>query len=206
MTKLFMRYWFGGTYGPRRRESEEFFRKKISVPDKRIPHEELRDKRGFTLIELLLSISIIGILIIGITDFYLTIVSSRVKNQTITEVEQQGSDSLRLINQLIRNAENITTPTIGASSASLTLDVVDSGKDPTVIDSSLGRLRVTEGAGSPVFLTSSALTLSNLTFSNLSRVSTPGTIQTTFTFTRVNTAGKHEYDYAKTFTSSASLH
>lgn len=160
---------------------------------------------GFTLVELLISISVIGILIIGITDFYLTMVSSRVKNQTISEVERQGATALRLISQLIRNAENLTTPTPGSSATSLTLDTVDAGNDPTTIDGTSSRLRITEGLASPVFLTAPSVTLSNLTFTNLSRASTPGIMRISFTLTRVHTEGSHEYDYAKTFTTSASV-
>ena len=116
---------------------------------------EFLGKKGFTLVELLISISVVGILIVGITDFYLTIVSSRVKNQTIAEVERQGAATIALISQRIRNAESISAPAPGSSAASLTLIA--------------------------------------------------GIMRVSFTLTRVHTEGSHEYDYAKTFTTSASV-
>ena len=166
---------------------------------------EFLGKKGFTLVELLISISVVGILIVGITDFYLTIVSSRVKNQTIAEVERQGAATIALISQRIRNAESISAPAPGSSAASLTLDAVDAGNDPTTIDGTSSRLRITEGLANPVFLTAPSVTLSDLTFTNLSRASTPGIMRVSFTLTRVHTEGSHEYDYAKTFTTSASV-
>lgn len=164
-----------------------------------------KNSSGFTLVELLISLSVVGILIVGVADFYTTIVQARVKNQTVAEVERQGIFAMRLITQTIRNAENITSPTSGTSAGSLTLDIFESADDPTVIDSSNGRLRITEGTENPVFLTNTLVTLSNLTFSNLTQVSTPGIVRVSFTLTRANQTGTQEYDYAKTFTTSAAL-
>lgn len=164
-----------------------------------------KKSNGFTLIELLISISVVGILIIGITDFYFTIVSSRIKNQTIADVEQQGTSASKLLTQLVRNATEITSPVVGASGTMLTLDSEDAALDPTIIDASLNRLRIREGAASPVFLTTTSVTLSDLTFTNLSRASTPGVVQISFTLTHINQPGTQGYDYVKTFTTSAAL-
>lgn len=171
----------------------------------KIPHYGFRTSRGFTLVELLISISVIGILIVGITDFYFTILSFRIKNQTIAEVELQGTSTMRLLSQRIRNAESITSPAIGTSNNLLTLAMASDAIDPTIVDNSSNRLRITEGTQSPVFLTGTSVSLSNLTFTNLSRVSTPGIVRISFTLTRADKTGTNQYDYAKTFTTSAAL-
>ena len=162
-------------------------------------------KKGFTLIELLLYVSIASIILLATSVFLSTLLESRIKNQTIAEVEQQGLQVMQLITQTVRNAEAITAPTVGTSASSVTLDVITVASDPTVFDLSSGVLRITEGAGSAVALTNSRVTVSALTFQNLSRTSTPGTIRIQFTITHVNPSGRNEYNFSKTFIGSATL-
>lgn len=161
--------------------------------------------RGFTLIELMLSISITGILALGISDFYITTVSSKVKTQNIAAIERQGASALQYIAQIARNAESITLPATASTGASATFDVVDAAKDPTVIDVSEGRLRITEGTQAPQYLTDSHTTVSNLVFHNLSRSSTPGVLRISFMLTRNSQSSVYEYTFSQNFASSAAL-
>lgn len=162
-------------------------------------------KKGFTLIELLLYVSIIGAVILSIAVFLSLLMQSRVKNQIIAEVEQQGIQVMQIITQTGRNAEAITSPALGTSASTLTFDVPTVANDPTTFDLANGAIRITEGAGSPISLTNSQVTASGLTFQNLSRTNTPGTIRIKFTLTSVNPSGRNEYNYSKTFYDSATL-
>jgi len=164
-----------------------------------------KTQKGFTLIELLLYIALASVLLIAASTFLGTTLEARVKNQTIAEVEQQGLAAMHMILQSIRNAEAITSPSQGTSASSLTLDVVTVSDDPTVFDLSSGTLRIKEGAASTLPLTNSRVTASALTFMNLSRNSTPGVVRVQFTLTLVNNSGRNEYEYSKTFISSATL-
>ena len=167
--------------------------------------KNFQTQKGFTLIELLLYVGIASSILLVSTLFLQTLLESRVKNQTIAEVEQQGLQVIQIITQTIRNAETITSPTIGSSAASLTLDVIAASDDPTVFDLLGGAIRITEGVGSPIVLTNSRVTASALNFQNLSRADTPGIVRISFTLTHVNPAGRQEYDFEKTFYASASL-
>lgn len=160
---------------------------------------------GFTLIELLLYVAISSVMLLAISFFLQTLLESRIKNQTIAEVEQQGLQAMQIITQTARNAEAITFPITSTSASSLTLDVLSITNDPTVFDLSNNKIRITEGVSSPVELTNSRVTVSGLTFQNLSRAVTPGTIRIQFTITHVNPAGRNEYSFTKTFTGSATL-
>lgn len=162
-------------------------------------------RKGFTLIELLLYISITSILLLSISVFLSLLLESRIKNQTIAEVDQQGIQVMQLISQTVRNAEAVTSPTVGTSASALTLDVVTAASDPTIFDLSSGAIRMTEGAGAATELTNSRVMASALTFQNLSRASTPGTVRIQFTLTYVNPSGRNEYNFTKTFISSATL-
>lgn len=326
-----------------------------------------RLQQGFTLIELLLYISIVGTLLIAASLFFATVADSRIKNQSISEVDQQGNAALERITQAIRNASGVTAPTAGATGSILSLSVPTAAESPTIFDlndtstvmgynsdggstdtsnsnfinatkftagatgtvsalyamvgSPLGAspndkaqmaiyagtstapttllasssevtltpnawnafsispvnvtsgqvywigyntngttttqngmryhdvgssrsiyvsrtygtwpstwsggtnsnyefsvyapistagsappaLQIKEGTGTPVSLTNDKVAISNLTFKNLARSGTDGVIQVSFTISRVNTSGKNEYDYQKTFVGSAAI-
>ncbi len=163
------------------------------------------DRAGFTLVELLLYVGISSTLLLVTSLFLGMLLQARVKNQTINEVEGQGAQAMQIITQTLRNAQNITSPSTGASATALTLNVADVAKDPTIFDLSSGSIRIKEGAGAYIPLTNSHITASALTFQNLSRASTPGVVRISFTLTYVNPEGRNEYDFSKTFYGSASL-
>lgn len=97
-----------------------------------------RFSQGFTLLELLLYIAIVGSLLIAITGFYAMVAESRIKNQTISEVNQQGAAVMETITQAIRNANTITSPAVGASGSTLNLAMPTAGGNPTIFDLSGG--------------------------------------------------------------------
>ena len=112
---------------------------------------------------------------------------------------------LQQITQALRNSDAINSPTLGTSARALSLNSIVAGNNPTMFDIASGVIRITEGAGAAVPLTNSRITISALQFTNLSRANTPDTIQITFTMSAVNTSGRSEYAYQKTFTGSATL-
>lgn len=76
---------------------------------------------GYTLIELLLYVTILGSLLTAISLYFSTSTESRVKNQSIAEVNQNGTLIMERITHAIRNADSITSPTAGNNAASLTI-------------------------------------------------------------------------------------
>ncbi|HEX6462008.1 MAG TPA: prepilin-type N-terminal cleavage/methylation domain-containing protein [Candidatus Saccharimonadales bacterium] len=162
-------------------------------------------QRGYTLIELLLYVVVISSLLTSITYFFGVIVEARVKNQTIAEVNDQGSATIDGITQTIRNATSISTPAAGASAASLTLVVPTGSLSPTIYSLNGTVLQIKEGTAANVALTSGDVQVSNLLFKNLTRAGTPGIVQVSFTLSRINPVGRNEYDYQKTFTTSVEV-
>lgn len=161
--------------------------------------------RGFTLIELLLYISIVGSLLITITFFFGLVAEARVKNQSVSEVNDQAVAAMDYITQTIRNATSITSPAAGASAAALTVVVPTGSLSPTIINLNGTVLQTKEGAAAAVALTNSKVQITSLTFKNLTKTGTAGLVQVSFTMTRTNIAGRNEYDFQKTFTTSAEL-
>jgi hypothetical protein len=87
---------------------------------------------AFTLIELLLYIAIMGSLLISVTLYFAMTADSRVKNQSISEVNQQGAAIMDRITQTVRNASAITTPATTVCSNSLSVTVPTGVLSPTV--------------------------------------------------------------------------
>jgi prepilin-type N-terminal cleavage/methylation domain-containing protein len=160
---------------------------------------------GFTLIELLLYIAVASIILLVSTLFLFSLLESRVKNQTIAEVEQQGLQVMQVITQTIRNAEAVNSPAQGTSASTLSLDVVNATFDPTVFNLSSEVMNIKEGTNAAISLTNSRVIASGLSFQNLSRANTPGTVRVQYTLTHRNPDGRNEYSFAKTFVGSATL-
>lgn len=163
------------------------------------------NQAGFTLIELLLYTSLMGIIVLAVSQFFTLIISSRVKNQTVAEVEQQGLYVSQVLGQTIRNAETITFPLAGNTSSQLTLDVPIAGNDPTIFDLSGTVFQIKKGEATAVPLTNNKVNVSSLTFQNVSRSNSPGSIKYQYTITYINSSGRNEYNFSKVFYGSASL-
>ena len=163
-------------------------------------------KSGFTLLEFLLYIAIASITIAVISVYLSQILVFRAKSQTIAEVEQEGTMVMQNITQAIHNSNSINSPAVGSSAASLSLAMSDVNKNPTVYDLSSGVVRIKEGSAATVNLTaSSRVTVSNLSFQNLSKSSTPGIIRIQFTVTHINPGNRNEFNYAQNFYGSATI-
>lgn len=161
--------------------------------------------RGFTLIELLLYISVASVMMLSLIFFVSILLQSRIKNQVIADIEQQGVRIVQLMGQSIRNAQGINSPTAGNSANSLSIDVVNAVTDPTLFERSGNIIQTKEGAANAIDLTSSKIIASGLSFQNLSKPGTQGIIRFQFTLTHMNPENKNEYNFSKTFYGSASL-
>lgn len=178
--------------------SEQNFAKQTSVSQKK--------QKGFTLIEILLYISISVAILLFVSLFLSILLDTKTKNQTIAEVDQQGMQALEIMTQTLRNAKAINSPAVGASSpTAFSIDTQDPVKNPTIFDISNGIIRIKEGAGSPINLTSTNVTASGANFENITRPTTNGMMRIQFVLTYVNSSGRNQYNYTKTFYNSISL-
>lgn len=160
---------------------------------------------GFTLIELLLYVAIMGILLTSLVGFLSMVLVSQTKNQTVSEVSEQGIFAMDYITRTVRNATTITTPTPGTTSSSLTMTVPIGASSPTIFSLNGTTLQVKEGAATEVALTGSNINVTNLTFKNLTQSGSSPIIQVSFTLDRSSNSTLQEYSFQKTFTSSAEV-
>lgn len=161
--------------------------------------------KGFTLIEFLLYIGIVGIVLLVAGAICLNVLFGKAKLMAIEEVSQNTRFTIEKIADRVRNANTINSPTQGVSTSTLSLQMADSAKNPTVFDLSSGVVRITEGTGSAVNLTSSEVTVTNLQFSNISYSNTPGTVRIQMTVKLTNPENRQEYNFEKTFYTTANI-
>lgn len=174
------------------------------LPDRQA-HYSLSTSRGFTLVETLLYVSIVSMMLLVMSAFLFLIMQSRTKFQTISEVDQGGIQAMQIISQAIRNAKQINIPAQGAQGGTLSVEVEDAGKTPTVFNSDGANIQIKEGLGATMPLTNSKISVSGLNFHNVSAINTPGIIKFQFTITYINPSGRQEYEYAKAFYGSVAL-
>lgn len=162
--------------------------------------------QGFTLVEMVLYVSLFSIILLAVSTFLTDLLSSRVRSQSITEVNQQGLQTMSLITQTIRNGRSIQVPAIGTSSSTLSITTATPILNPTVFNLATGTIRIKEGSNSAISLTNSRISVSNLLFENVSSSSsTEKIIRVSFRVDYRNLSGKSEYSYTKNFTGSATL-
>ncbi len=162
-----------------------------------MPTSKKEIKKGFTLVEMLLYIVIISTTLTGVFVFLNALIRTRVKMQTAIEVEQQGIFIAETLSQDIRNAISAENPSPNALSLA--------EADGTTIAISLedGKLMRSVSAGTSA-LHSARLSMSDLSISNQATAGPPS-IQISFILSNVNPSHRPEYDYARTFTASATL-
>jgi hypothetical protein len=79
-------------------------------------------------------VALLSILLTAVVFFSSIALDARVKNQTITEVDEQGARLMDTITQAIRNATSVTAPVSGVSANQLTLVVPTGSLSPTVFN------------------------------------------------------------------------
>lgn len=161
-------------------------------------------KSGVTFIELILYVAISAIILMVSAVFLSLLMRSRIKNQVMAEVGQQGTQIMQIITQKIRDADGINVPLTGTLGTQLSLSI-PGDTNPTIIEFVGSDVQIQENGGAVVPLTSSRVLVSNGFFLNLTRSGTLGIVRIGFDLSHVNNTGANEYFFSRNFMTSASL-
>ena len=151
-------------------------------------------QRGISLVETIVYVAIFSLFIIGLAQFSTTLSKTRLHTQGVLEVNDQGSQAIKLITQTLRNASSVNSPNVGSSASTLNL-TLDSVPGNTIFYENGGVLYINEGPGAPIELTNNKVVISNLTFFNLSRANTPNIIKISFTLTSVDARDPYSVNF-----------
>lgn len=161
---------------------------------------------GFTLIELILYLAIISGIAVAFVYYSISITNTRAKTYVVQEVHANARTALDIISYRIKAANGVNSPLNGASGSSLSLAMADVAKNPTVFDLDINQvLRITEGLGSSVPVTSDEVRVTSLTFTNLTSTSARGNVRVQMTMGYDNPSGGVHYTYSRTFQTTVSV-
>jgi len=170
----------------------------------------IKKQKGFTLIETIIYIAIIGLALTSFVVFLVSIIDSRDKNYVIQEVQANARTSLNLISQSIREARdvNIESSIFNTDPGTISLEMNDSNKNPTIIDLNQddGILRIKQGIGDYIELNSNNIKVTQLIFKNLTKdESNKKNIGIQMVFEYNNQSGDLEFDYSQSIQTAISL-
>lgn len=160
---------------------------------------------SFTLIEFLVYIAILTIIITGLGGIVWNMLGGGKQINAREEVSSNSRFVLNRITYEVREAKSINSPARGTASTTLSLEMANPEKNPTIFYLDNGTLKIQQGAARPVNLTSGSVEVSNLQFKNISATGTPGTIFVSFTLSFKNPTGLKEYNVTKTFQTTINL-
>lgn len=144
---------------------------------------------GFSLLELLIYISILSIIIVVISNSFISLSRSQGQVQARSEVDRDISFATELLKQDIKNASAVSVPTLGTPTATLTLV---RGGVTIIYDVSGGALRRKEGAAVAVNITNPNIVVSAPTFTRIENTNT------VFTTTHVSIKVNMTFSYNST--------
>lgn len=103
-----------------------------------------RFRPGTTLIELLIFLAILAVVVATALPLLYASTENRLLQQTISIVEQNGTQILQNASLHIRQGERILSPTIGNTGSFLSLSTASGGMNPVIIGMSSGSLVIVE--------------------------------------------------------------
>lgn len=122
-------------------------------------------KKGFTLIELLIFMGILTVLLLVLTQIFVSVIDSRLESESLSSIEQDGNYIMARLMYDIERSTNIITPaTPGAHGSTLQI-VVDGVTNTYTLNGS--NIQLTNGAGTDR-LNGYDTTISSLDFKRVS--------------------------------------
>lgn len=126
----------------------------------------MRSREGFTLIEILIYIGLITVITGSFIASSYQIIDSKGRVQGQLELTENKKFLVEKLKWVLASNQAINSPTSGNSGASLSVNKLNYGSNPLVVDLSANQIRLTLGAGQPVPITNSQVSISSLTFTN----------------------------------------
>lgn len=172
----------------------------LPLPVKRLP---LTQRRGSTLIELIIYLVLIGIVVSVVLPLLFMAAEDRLLQQTISVVEQNGTQSLQDISLRIRNSERILSPALGHTGSVLVLQTGSGTTNPTLIGWNSGAIIIVENTHVQT-ITSSQVGVVDFVVRNTSTATTHQSAEVSFHIARTTRLTQPHY-YAQYYDTNVGL-
>lgn len=166
----------------------------------------IQHRRGFTLVETLIALGLIAVLAAVVTSMLAAVLKSERRNRVIADVAFQGTALIQAIAQDIRNASAVTSPAAGVTSTSLTLAMASiAAQNPTVYSTTTAAILISRAGAAAIQLSSPTVTITSLTFQNVTAAKTDGAVQVRLVVSSLNPTHSADLNYTSTFITTATL-
>ena len=175
-----------------------------------------QNEKGFTLIELILYVAIAAIVVVGAVNIAWNLIFAQVYTEARQEVYYNGRLLLNELTLKIREAQDVSSGSMGSHPSSITLDYPGSGTD-VIIDtydksvnvggqpSTIKKIRIKEGPLTYADLTSDTVNVTNFTLDDYTRGSEPAVIKVFLTLEHTNPGGDPKYDASQSYETTVSI-
>jgi type II secretory pathway pseudopilin PulG len=159
--------------------------------------------RGTSLIELLIFLAILGLIIGTILPLLFSSAEDRLLQQTISVVEQNGTQALQDVSLRVSNAERIISPAMGHTGSVLVLQTASGTTNPTIVGLSSGSLVIVEHTLQQT-ITSTQIAVNDFSVRNTSTSATHQSVLFGFHISRTTRLQQPHY-YSQYFETSVQL-
>ncbi len=164
-------------------------------------HQQMR--AGVSLIELIIFLGVFAMIISVALPLFFSATENRLLQQTISVVEQNGTQMLQNTSIHVHASERIISPAAGHTGSVLVLQTGDTATDPTIIGISSGSLVIIKHATKePV--SSPQVAITNLVFKNTSTSTSRQSLKMSFNLSRTIRL-QMPHSYARMFETTFSL-
>lgn len=178
---------------------------------KKLKSKKYIQSLGFTLTEILIYITVLVILLLIVSSFFLWTSRSNIKARAMREVLDNGRRVMEVMNYEIREAKSIYYPTSTSTQLSIeTTKYLPEGEETTHLDfylcgTTFSTLCFKKEAANPLTLTSERVMVKNLIFSQIATTSTIPSIQINLEVAYKAPSDKPEYQASIKISSVVSL-
>ena len=163
----------------------------------------LRNRPATTLVELLMFTAFFAISSAALISLFFSTSEQRVRQQSISSVEQSGVQIMQTLSNRIRSAERILAPADTTSGSILALQLFEQSFNPTVIALSGAALYVGE-ANTMKRISAQDITISDFSVRNTSVDPTKGSVVMRFTVSQISGVSLRK-TYSRLFEAAISL-
>jgi Tfp pilus assembly protein PilW len=128
-------------------------------------------KNGYTLIEVLVYGVIFSMFLLLITQIFLTMKNTSAGSSATVNLQQNYARIFSDLNQTIRSATSVSSPTSGNSAASLSLN------DGSIVYQVVGGVLQKVDGGTPIPLTDDGINIADINFENVGEATLAATVR-----------------------------
>ncbi len=164
--------------------------------------QNVKKQEGFTLIEFLIYSVIVSFIVGALVLTAVNIMQARARLDTSEEVIYNGKTIIESITSHVRQAESFSI--LEGGELSLVMSVEE--HNPTEFHLVDDVVSIKRGEGGFIPISSETVTVSNLEFTDVSHFGAPaGTVKVELTVEYSNPAGREEYDFSRTFSTTENI-